>query len=104
MSRQVFQPSTLRRAGAGIREATEDLTARTQAVLADCSDLTALGTDDTIGSLAQGMYAAVLERVQDTVGSLTRVAGQQSDALNVAAQLYAEVESTNAQLGGQAGV
>lgn len=99
MSDVTFDVASLRRAGGGMQDAAEDLAARAQSVLRDCGDLSALGTYDTLGSVAQAMYAAVLERVQDTVDSLVDTTDNHGVALRTAADLYEETERDNAAAG-----
>lgn len=95
MSDLTFDVASLRRSGDGLVEAADDLASRTRAVLTECGDLTALGTYDTLGSVAQALYGAVLERVQDTVDSLVDSAGDHGAALANAAELYAATEDAN---------
>jgi len=94
-----FDVPSLQRAGGGMREAADDLIARTQAVLADCGDLSALGTYDTLGALASAMYAAVLDRVQDTVSSIAEATDEHGLALGRAAEMYQATEDANVALG-----
>lgn len=91
-----FDVASLRRSGGGIHEAADDLGARTQVVLAECGDLSALGTYDTLGSVAQLLYGAVLERVQETADSLVESAGDHGASLSNAADLYEATEDANA--------
>lgn len=99
MSHVQFDVDSLRRAGAGMIESADDLAARTQSVVAECGDLTVLGTNDTLGSVAQLLYAAVLQRVQETVDSLTGATGDHGELLQAAAEAYSETETVNTQLG-----
>lgn len=99
MSHVQFDVDSLRRAGAGLIESADDLAARTQSVVAECGDLTVLGTNDTLGSVAQLLHAAVLQRVQETVDSLTSATGDHGKLLQAAGDAYSETETVNTQLG-----
>lgn len=92
-----FDVGALRKAATGMDAAAQDLADKTQSVMGRCSDLSVLGTNDTLGSLAQMLYAAVLERVQQTVDSLVDATHEQGTRLATAADLYAQVEKDNAQ-------
>ncbi|MDO5287208.1 MAG: hypothetical protein Q4G45_10390 [Actinomycetia bacterium] len=105
MSDIQFEPSALRRAAGGMDEAVQDLLAKTQALMGEVGDVSALGTNDTLGGVASMLYSAVLARVQETVDSVAEEYGAHSQRLGAAAELYsatedAAVQASDAILGG----
>lgn len=94
-----FDPGALDKAAAGFDDAAQDLIGRTQSLMGEVGDVSALGTNDTLGSIASMMYAVVLERVQETVDSIAEEYSAQQGALSSAAQAYRSTEEANAQLG-----
>lgn len=95
MSDFKVNPGTLRKASEGMSEAAQDLTSKTEALLGEVGDVSALGTNDTLGGIASALYGAVLERVQETVDSVKEEYGGQSTKLASAAKAYAAVEEAN---------
>ncbi len=91
-----FSSSAWAAGGQGMSEAAQELVSKTQAHIGSVSDLSALGTDDTLGSICQMIYQAVLERVQQTAEAVGQTYDDHGDKLNQAAKLYAEVERGNA--------
>ncbi|SDD77957.1 WXG100 family type VII secretion target [Auraticoccus monumenti] len=94
-----FEPESLRRAAAGMDDAAQELLSKAQALLSEVGDVSALGTNDTLGSIASMLYSAVLARVQETVDSVSSELGAHGGALASAAEGYAGTEDANAQLG-----
>ncbi len=94
-----FEPSSLRKAAAGMDEASAELLGKAQALLAEVGDVSALGTNDTLGSLASALYSAVLARVQETVDSVATELGEHGGALSEAASAYEATEEANATMG-----
>lgn len=99
MTEVSFSPGELRKAASGMDDAAQDLVARAQALLGEVGDVSALGTNDTLGSIASALYGAVLDRVQETVDSVSTELGNHGGALSDAAAGYQATEETNAQLG-----
>lgn len=97
MSTIKFDPSSFRKGGQGITDAADDLKGKTHALLSEVSDLSALGTNDTLGSLAQVIYGAVLERVRETVDAVCENYGEHGGRLATAAKLYEDVERGNTE-------
>ncbi len=100
MSDIQFEPSALRRAGEGMEEAVSDLVAKTEALMGEVGDVSALGTNDTLGGIASMLYSAVLERVQETVSSVSEEYSSHGQRLLVAAQVYEATEEAAVQASG----
>lgn len=94
-----FDPASLRKSAGGMHDSSEELVRVTQDLLAKVGDPSALGTNDTLGSIASALYGALLERVQETVGSVAEEYATQRDKLQFAAIAYEETERANAGLG-----
>ena len=94
-------PGTIQKASEGMAESAQDLVTKTQSLLGEVSDVSALGTNDTLGSLASMLYSAVLERVQETVDSVAQEYGGNADNLAQAAQAYNAVETDAVQSSGR---
>lgn len=95
-----FSPGALRKGAEGFTDSAQGLDSRLQALLSEVGDVSALGTNDTLGSLASMVYGVILERVQETSGSISDEYDDQAEALAIAARAYASVEQENAELGG----
>lgn len=70
-----------------------------QALLSQVSDLSVLGTHDTLGSLAQLLYGAVLARVSETLDSISTEYINHATALAQSAADYDEYEAAAAEAG-----
>lgn len=92
-----FDPTSLKRAADGINEAVQDLVAKTQALMGEVSDVSVMGTNDTLGGIASMLYEAVLARVQETVDSVTEEYGAHGERLEAASQAYATTEDNAVQ-------
>lgn len=90
-----FDPASLDKSAGGMTDAAEQLRRRTEALLGAVGDVTALGTNDTLGGVASMVYSVVLERVQETVDSVVDGLDGQSARLTHAARSYRSTEETH---------
>ncbi|MGJ6979004.1 hypothetical protein ACSDQ9_00525 [Aestuariimicrobium soli] len=95
-----FDLGALDTAGRKMDAAVDDLVSTTQALLAEVSDVTVLGTNDTLGGIASMLYGLVLERVNETITSIQTEYGAQGGKLREARQAYADVEDSFTQSAG----
>ncbi|MGA4506586.1 hypothetical protein ACQB6R_13640 [Propionibacteriaceae bacterium G1746] len=72
--------------------AVEDLVAKTQSLLGEVSDVTVLGTNDTLGSIASMLYGLAIQAVQESVASVQEEYGAHGGKLREAATQYAAAE------------
>ncbi|WP_026928208.1 hypothetical protein [Granulicoccus phenolivorans] len=93
-----FDPGSYQHGGEGMNQAGTDLAARTQDLLAQVSDLSVLGTNDTLGGIAQMIYSVFLGSFQETTGSLTEGYQGHGERLTIAGQAYAQLEAGNIDL------
>ena len=93
-----FSPESYAQAGSAMMRAGQDVQAKTQALLWQVNDLNVLGTNDTLGGVAQMIYGVFLEVFQETVEDLATRMGEQGEQLQTVGQAYAEVETENTGL------
>lgn len=98
-----FDPGSYDRAGEGVAEANAELVQKSQALLAEVSDLSVLGTNDTLGGIAQIIYGVFLEAFQETVTGLGEGYADAHERLAATAASYRAVEDGNASMGQQLG-
>lgn len=91
-----INPSGLRRASSSLQDEVDSFLRQTDALLAEVSDVTALGTNDTLGSLASMIYGLAIERVRETVQSVQQEYALHAQKLEIAAALYEQTEQANA--------
>lgn len=84
-------------------QAGGDLEAKTSALLAEVSDLSVLGTNDTLGGVAQMIYGAFLEVFQETSTDLTQGYTDTGEKLTAAGRLYEQVEQDATTMAGSIG-
>lgn len=95
MSQIRFEPESYNRAAEGMSEAGEELAQRTEALLGQVSDLSVLGTNDTLGGVCQMIYGAYLQVFTETVTDLIEGYGEEATGLQAVAQSYQAVEESN---------
>jgi len=101
MSQIRFEPQTWTRAAEGMSDAGEELAQRTQALLGQVSDLSVLGTNDTLGGVCQMIYGTYLQVFTETVTELIQGYGEEASGLHATAAAYQGVEDANASGGEQ---
>lgn len=99
MSEVQFDPASLRKSAQGMSDSADDLIKVTQSLLGKVGDPSVLGTNDTLGGVASALYAALLERVQESVDSVSEEFGTQGGKLQGAAAAYEATETSNTQAG-----
>lgn len=95
----VFDTAALRRSADEMDAAAEHVYTTGQDLLSRVSDLSVLGTNDTLGALAQLLYGAVLARVSETLESISTEFGNHAVALSQSAADYDEFETAAAEAG-----
>lgn len=90
-----INPDGLHRASSLLQGEVDSLVRQTEAVLAEVSDVSALGTNDTLGSLASMIYGLAIDRVRETVASVEQEYRLHAQKLEIAAVLYERTESAN---------
>lgn len=101
--RITFDPTSFRKGAAGMDDAGQDLSKRTSALLAEVTDLSVLGTYDTLGGVAQMIYSAFLEVFQETASDLSAGYEDTGAKLSAAGDLYADTERAATEAANQAG-
>ncbi len=92
-----FDPTSYQKGAAGMNDAGSELAERTQALLAQVSDLSVLGTNDTLGGVCQMIYSVYLDVFNETVSGLIDGYADEGERLSAASQSYAAVEESNTQ-------
>lgn len=87
-----FNLASLESSGKRMDAAVEDLVQRTQSLLAEVSDVSVLGTNDTLGSIASMLYGLAIGAVQESVASVQDEYGSQGDRIRQAAASYQAAE------------
>lgn len=90
-----FDPESYQHGGEGMNRAGQDLATRTRNLLAEVTDLSVLGTYDTLGGISQMIYSVFLEVFQETAGDLAAGYQDHGERLTVAGQAYAQLENDN---------
>lgn len=103
MSQLRFDSASYTKASAGMADAGDEIANRTEALLAQVSDLSVLGTNDILGSVCQMIYGTYLDIFSETVTGLSDSYGDTAARLAAAGRAYAEVEAANAQGASQMG-
>lgn len=79
--------------------AVEDLVAKTQALLGEVSEVSVLGTNDTLGSIASMLYGLAIQAVQESVASVQEEYGNHGGLLREASAQYAAAEQGFSEAG-----
>lgn len=98
-----FDVGALEGSSKRMQAAVEDMVTKTQSLLGEVSDVSALGTNDTLGSIASMIYGLALQAVQESVASVQESYGEHGSKLSDAAAQYAAVEEGFAQAASKAG-
>lgn len=72
--------------------AVEDLVSKTQSLLGEVSDVSVLGTNDTLGSIASMLYGLAITAVEESVASVQEEYGSQGERIREAAASYQAAE------------
>lgn len=92
-----FDVGSYRDAAQVMGKAGTDVQASTSRLLGAASDLKVLGTNDTLGSVCQGIYSVFLDLFQETTRDLAGAYSDMAERLAATAQDYADVEDANKQ-------
>lgn len=100
MSEQLqYNTSQLRSGADGVGSAGEDLQAKFHALKAEVGDMSAFGPGhDAVGPIAQMIYEAVLEAVEESITSGSGSYSDFSDKMHTAADIYDQGEQDNADI------
>ncbi len=93
-----FHPGSYDQGASQVQRAAADLQARTKALLGEVSDLSVLGTNDTLGGVAQTVYGVFLEVFQETVDDLGESIDAQGRQLRAVGDTYRDLEARNTEL------
>lgn len=96
-----FSVSQLRAGGQRMHASAEDLVSKTEALLGEVGDVSALGTNDTLGSVASMLYELALDAVRESITSIKDEYGEHGDKLTNAAEQFGTAEEGYAQVGTQ---
>lgn len=88
----IFDPASYDKGAEGMDEAGRDLENRTSSLMSQVTDLSVLGTYDTLGGVAQMIYGVFLEVFQETASDLGQGYGDTGEALSAAGKMYRETE------------
>ena len=92
-----FNLGSLEVSGRRMDAAVEDLVAKTQSLLGEVSDVSVLGTNDTLGSIASMLYGLAIGAVQESVASVQEEYGVHGGKIREAAAQYQTAEEGFAQ-------
>lgn len=105
MSDIQFNPSSYAKGGEQMATAGQDLQTRTQSLLAEVSDLSVLGTNDTLGGVCQMIYGVFLQVFTETAQGAAQSLGWQGQQLTAVGKQYQGMEDDFAaqlqQFGGE---
>lgn len=87
-----FNLGSLEASGRRMDAAVEDLVSRTRALLDEVSDVSVLGTNDTLGSIASMLYGLAIGAVQESVASVEEEYGVHGGKIREAAAQYQAAE------------
>ena len=87
-----FNPTVLESSSKRMDGAVDDLVSKTEALLGEVSDVSVLGTNDTLGSIASMIYGMAISAVEESVRSVQDEYGNHGGKLREAASQYAAAE------------
>lgn len=79
--------------------AVQELVSKTQGLLGEVSDASVLGTNDTLGSIAQMLYQLAVQAVQESIASVQEEYGTHGGKLREASAQYQAAEQGFAEAG-----
>ncbi len=103
MSDIVFSPESYLKAGGMIEEATRFIKDEIDKLLDSVTDFQLLGTNDTVGRIANELYRAFIEAFREIVHGLVDGLCDQSETLRRVGELYRDTSEAAASLAGLIG-